>query len=92
MEQKVTEKVEILFSKFFCKVEKIQEDSLDWIPLPSPNENSNFWRESLLEVIRQNIAGGCEQTFETKNFVDNAQQCFAFRPQANFPTNNLNFH
>ena len=25
-------------------------------------------------------------------FVDNAQQCFAFTPQANFPTHNLNFH
>ena len=26
------------------------------------------------------------------NFADNAQQCFAFTPQANFPTHNLNFH
>ena len=25
-------------------------------------------------------------------FVDNAQQCFAFTPQANFPAHNLNFH
>ena len=24
--------------------------------------------------------------------VDNAQQCLAFTPQANFPTHNLNFH
>ena len=24
-------------------------------------------------------------------FVDNAQQCFAFTPQANFPAHNLNF-
>ena len=24
-------------------------------------------------------------------FVDNAQQCFAFTPQANFPANSLNF-
>ena len=27
-----------------------------------------------------------------KLFVDNAQQCFAFTPQANFPTHNLDFH
>ena len=43
----------------FHKVEKIQEDSLDSIPSPLPTvgENSNYWRESLLEVIRQNNAG-----------------------------------
>jgi hypothetical protein len=28
--------------------------------------------------------------FENKKFVDNAQQCFAFTPQVNFPANNLN--
>ena len=27
------------------------------------SENSNYWHESLLEVIRQNIADGCQQTF-----------------------------
>ena len=37
------------------------------------------------------IAGWCQQTFENK-FVYNAQQCFAFTPQANFPIHNLNFH
>ena len=31
-------------------------------------------------------------TFENKKFVDNAQQCFAFTPQANFPAHILNFH
>ena len=25
-------------------------------------------------------------------FIDNAHQCFAFTPQANFPAHNLNFH
>ena len=30
-------------------------------------ENSNYWRESLLEVIRQNIAGRCQQTFGNKH-------------------------
>jgi len=26
------------------------------------------------------------------NKLDNAQQCFAFTPQANFPAHNFNFH
>ena len=56
------------------------------------SENLNYWQDILLEVIRQNIAEGCQQTFENNKFVDNAQQCFAFTPQANFPTHNLNFH
>ena len=38
------------------------------------------------------ITGCCQQTFECKKFVDNAQQCFAFTYQANFPIHNLNFH
>ena len=42
--------------------------------------------------IEQNIAGYCQQAFEYKKFVDNTQRCFAFMPQANFPTRNLNFH
>ena len=40
--------------------------------------------ESLLEVIRQNIAGWCQQTFCFQKFVDNSQQCFDFTPQAKF--------
>jgi len=42
-------------------------------------------------VWGQGVAGRCQQTFENKKFVDNAQQCFAFAPQANFPAHNLNF-
>ena len=56
------------------------------------SENSNNERESLLEVKRQNIAGGCQQTFESKMFVGNVQQYFALLHQVNFPANNLNFH
>ena len=40
---------------------------------------------------RQNIAGRCQQTLENKQSVGNAQQCFAFTPQTNFPTHNLNY-
>ena len=47
-------------------------------------ENSDCFQESLLDVIRQNIAGWCQQTFENKKqtfcfqkFVDDAhKQCF----------------
>ena len=31
---------------------------------------------SLIEVIKQNIAGWCQQTFCYQNFVDNTQQAF----------------
>ena len=41
--------------------------------------------------MRQNIAGWCQQTFCFQKFDDNAQQIFAFKPQANFPAHNLNF-
>ena len=39
------------------------------------NENSTYGRKSLLEVIRQNIAGWCQQTFCFHKFVDNILQC-----------------
>ena len=55
------------------------------------SKNSNYWWESLFAVIRQNIVGCCQETFCFQKFVDNAQQCFAFTPQANFPVHNLNF-
>ena len=72
-----------IWLKLSCKVE------MDSIPSHF-SESSNYWRESLLEVIRQNIAWRCQQTFFLK-FVDNAQQCFAFITQVNFLGHNLNF-
>ena len=57
------------------KVEKVLKGSLDPFTF---SENSNYGRESVLEVQRQNIAGYCQQNFEL--------------PQVNFPVNNLNFH
>ena len=56
------------------------------------SENLKNWQERLLEVIKQNIVGWCQQTFCFRKFVDNVQQCFVFTPQANFPAHNLNFH
>ena len=52
----------------------------------------NIRRERLLEVIRQNIAGWCQQTSCFHKFVENIQQCFALTPEAIFPAHNLNFH
>ena len=48
--------------------------------------------ESLLEVIRQNIAGWFQHTFCFQKFINNIQQCFAFTPQENFSAHYLNFH
>ena len=62
-----------------CKVKKISEDSLDLIT----SYNSNYRQKN----VKQNIA----ELLKTKKFVDNAQQCFACMPQANFPAHNLNF-
>ena len=69
----------------------LEKDSLDSIPSPSVKIQIIGW-ESLLEVIRQKIAGWCQQTSFFQKFVDNTLQCFAFTSQANFPTHNLNFH
>ena len=55
------------------------------------SKNSNYGRESLLKVQRQNIAGRCQQTFENKKFADITQQCFALLHQVNFSTKNLSF-
>ena len=38
----------------------------------------------MLEVIKQNINGWCEQNSCSQKFVDNTQQCFAFTPQKTF--------
>ena len=44
-------------------------------------------QESLLELIRQNITGWCQQTFCVQKSA-----MFAFTPQSNFLAHNLNFH
>ena len=45
----------------------------------------HFVAGKLLEVMRQNFAGWCQQTFYLPRFVDNAQQCFAFTSLVNVP-------
>ena len=57
----------LVYNRWVSKVEKIEEDSLDSIPITfALCENSNYWKESLLEVIKKDIAGCCQQTFENK--------------------------
>ena len=62
--------------------------SLDSIPSTSPSVKIQIIGE---KVISQNIDGWCQQTSFFQKFVGNAQQCFAFTPQTNFPARNLNF-
>ena len=52
---------------------------------PSPSSDSNYWWESLLEVIRKTIAWWCHQTFENKKFVDITQRYLAFFYFSKFP-------
>ena len=49
--------------------------------------NYDYWSltKSYLNFDDLKFAGCCQQTFKYKKFVDNAQQCFAFMHQANFP-------
>jgi hypothetical protein len=75
--------------EYFSKVKKIVKGSLDLITF---SENSYYELEIFLVVLRQNVAGHCQQTFENKKFVDITQQCFTILPQIDFPANDLNFH
>ena len=69
------------------KVENFLKGSLDLIPSPSSSVK--------IKVMGGKVCLSCKgKTLLgiVKKFVDNAQQCFAFAPQANFPAHNLNFH
>ena len=50
----------------------ILKSNLDSTPSPPTSVQIQIgtWRASSIEVIRQNIAGHCQQTFENKMFVD----------------------
>ena len=68
------------------KVEKIQEDSLDSIPSPSMKIQI-IGGKVYLRCKGKTLQGDVNKLLKTKN----AQQCFAFTPQANFRAHNLNF-
>ena len=63
---------------------------MDSIPSPSPSVKIEIMGWKCVKAKRR--CGCCQQTFEFKKFVDNAKQCLALMPQANFPTYDLNFH
>ena len=65
----------------------LSKTSVIWYLVASPAQPRNIYLRkfkllagSLLEVIRQNIAGWCLQTFCFQKFVDNTQQGFASIP------------
>ena len=55
-------------------VEKILKGSLDLIPSPSVKIQIMDGKVYLRPLIRPNIAGRCQETFENKKFVDITQQ------------------
>ena len=64
-------------------VAKILKGSMDLIPSPSPSVK--------IQIMGGKVCLRCA-TFCFQKFVDNAQQFFAFTPQANFRAHNLNSH
>ena len=56
------------------------------MPLTSPSAKIQIiGRKSLLEVIRQNIAGWCQQTFCFQKFVDNPGNVLPLHLKQTFP-------
>ena len=58
------------------------------------SENSNYWRESLLEVSNKakTLLGDVNKLLKTKSLLTAPSNALPFTPQANFPAHNLNFH
>ena len=80
-------------ARVICKVEKILKGSLDLIPSPSPSVKIQIMGGKVcLRSKGKSLLGFVNKRLKTKKFVDNAKQCFANTPQANFPAHNLNFH
>ena len=73
------------------KVEKIWVDILDWIPSPSPSVKLLAGKFTCGNKAKHCFAN--QHFFVFKSLlIDNAQQCFASTPQANFTVHNLNFY
>ena len=49
------------------------------------SENSNYWRKSLLEVIRQNVGGWCQQTLKTKSLLTSPTNILPLQLKQTFP-------
>ena len=74
------------------KVENILKGNLDLISSPSPSVKLLIMGRKICLRHKGKTLLDTQQTFCIQKFVDNAQQCFAFTTQANFPAINLNFH
>ena len=51
-----------------------------------------LWAGKFASDIKAKHSWMMSTNFFFRMCVDNAQQCFAFTPEANFPAHNLNFH
>ena len=68
------------------KIEFFLKGSLDSIPSPSTSVKIQMQvGKFVLRFLCKKIAGCCQQNGCFQKFVDKAQQCFAFTPQAKFP-------
>jgi hypothetical protein len=59
------------------------------------NKKVGVDNEKALELTNSTVFHIGEKVYfgdVNKLFVDNAQQCFVFTPQTNFPVHNLDFH
>ena len=55
--------------------------------IPSPSVKiQNYWRKSLLEVIRQNIAGWCQQTFCFQSLLTMPSNVLPLHLKQTFPS------
>ena len=72
------------------KVEKILKGSLNLVPSPFTSMTTQIMGGKVfLRCEGKTLLDVVSKLFISK-FVDNAQQCFAFTPQANFPAHSLN--
>ena len=76
-------------SMAYSKLEKILKGSMDLISSPSVKIET-IGGKVCLRRKGKTLLGIVNKLFV--KFVDNAQQCFAFTPQANFSAHSLNFH
>ena len=78
------------WSRIF-KVEEILKGSLDLIQPPSLSLKIQIMGgKDCLRSKGKTLLGIVNKLLYQK-FVEYTQQCFAFKPQANFPAHNLNF-
>ena len=73
------------------KEEKILKCNLNLFSSPSLKIQI-MGKKVRLSCEGKTLLGVVNKLLKIEKFVDNAQKCFAFTPQANFPAHILNFH